>query len=70
MNLEQTFSQQWINILRRLHMTAKTKHVSHSKLIRFSLIVDTNGNPVAWTDPECTAISPSGDVLKEWLNQL
>lgn len=70
MNLEQTFSPKWINLLRRLHMVAKTKHVSHSKLIRLSVVVDSAGTPLFWGDPECIPISPSGDEIKNWVNEL
>lgn len=70
MSLERDFSIKWINILRVLHRIAKTQHVSHSKLIRFSLVVDSGGNPIWWTNPDCTIISPSGDPIQDWLNQL
>lgn len=70
MSLEQTFSPQWINILRALHRIAKTRHVECNKLIRLSVLVDGDGNPVIWSEPDCTIVSPRGDQAKAWLNQL
>ena len=70
MQLEREFSPQWIKILKRLHMLAKTQHVSRSKLITLKLIVSADGAPLWWPDPECKAISPEGNGVHEWLNQL
>lgn len=67
---ERDFSPVWIKLFKRIHQLAKTQHVSRSKIIKLAVIVDASGTPLWWPDPECKAISPEGDGVKEWLNQL
>lgn len=62
-------SDKWIAIAVRLQRLARTQYVNKCKLIRITVIADDDGNPVIWSEPECTPIEP-GIGAKEWLNQL
>ena len=68
--LHPELSSMWLQVAKRLQMLAKTKHIEHCKVIKLTVLVDTNGTPIAWADPECMLLSPSGDGVKDWLSKL
>lgn len=39
------------------------------KLVKISIIVDGDGNPLFWTDPDITSIAPAKSAMN-WLNEL
>lgn len=59
----------WLAIAIRLQRMAKTQHVEKCKLLRMTILIDADGNPIAWPTPECTPLEP-GDGLKDLLCQL
>ncbi len=59
----------WANLAVRLQRLGKTQYINKCKLIRLTVICDEEGNPVIWSEPECTPIEP-GNGAKEWLNLL
>lgn len=59
----------WASLAARLQRLGKTQYVSKCKLIRITIICDEDGNPMIWSEPECTPIEP-GAAAKQWLNQL
>ena len=62
-------SDKWLGVIARLQRLGRTQYVTKCKLIRLSILVDEDGNPMVWTEPECTPIEP-GSGAKEWLNRL
>lgn len=62
-------SDKWVGLILRLQRLGKTQYLNKCKLIRFTVICDENGNPVIWSEPECTPIEP-GNGAKAWLNSL
>ena len=62
-------SPNWIAVAMRLQRMAKTQHIDKCKLVRVSILIDVEGNPVSWTAPECTPLEP-GNALKDLLCQL
>ena len=55
----------WLNFARRLQSVARKGH--HYGIISVKVLVDRNGNPVQWTEPERTGIEPE---KSGWLDRL
>lgn len=45
----------WFNVLRRLQAAGSTEGLS---LISITILVDRNGVPLLWLEPECRKIEP------------
>lgn len=61
-------SDKWLSIVARLQRLARTQYINKCKMIRITVIADNDGNPMIWSEPECTPIEPGGGA-REWLNQ-
>lgn len=68
-NVLEIKSDKWLGLVVRLQRLGRTQYLNKCKLIRITIIADEEGNPVLWSEPECTPIEP-GSGAKEWLNSL
>lgn len=62
-------SPKWINLILLLQQIARTRHLNHHKMLRVTVVVDETGNPILWTEPECSRIDPM-NAARDWLNRL
>ena len=62
-------SDSWLKVAARLQRMGKTYHVDKCKLLRINIVVDQDGAPVFWPEPECVPIEPANGA-REWLNRL
>lgn len=68
-NIMDIRSDKWVGLILRLQRMGRTQHVNKCKLIRLTVICDEDGNPIIWSEPQCTPMEP-GNGTKDWLNQL
>ena len=62
-------SKKWINLLKRLTQVANTEYVNHCKIIKITIVTDNLGNPVAWSEPQCSKVEPMNGGAA-WVNLL
>ncbi len=56
-------NKEWFGVIRRLQSVSKSNGLS---VVSIAILVDENGNPVAWTAPKKTLLEPksmSGALL-------
>lgn len=60
---------QWLNVIRRLQSVAKRG--DHYGILSIKILVDRNGLPIQWTEPQRTGIEPmSSDGLEQLIEGL
>lgn len=62
-------SDRWVGLILRLQRLGNTQYIGKCKIIRLSVVCGEDGQPVVWSEPECTPIEP-GHSAKAWLNSL
>jgi hypothetical protein len=71
--LGQLKSIKWLGLAAHLQRSALADRRSaietKVQLIRISILVDGDGTPLFWSEPECTPIAPAKNAMN-WLNQL
>lgn len=63
------YSNNWLTMLKRVTGMAKTQHVNKAKIIKITLVTDSQGGLAVWSVPECTIIEPNV-VARDWVNSL
>jgi hypothetical protein len=53
--LPEDIQPQWLSVIRRLQSVSKSSGLS---VVTIKILVDENGVPQAWTEPEQTKIEP------------
>jgi hypothetical protein len=61
----QDIRPRWLDYVRRLQSVARKGH--HYGIISTKVLVDRNGDPVQWTEPERTGIEPE---KSGWLDKM
>ena len=64
MPLSEDLKPEWMNVMRRLQSVAKSKGLA---ILSIQILVDSEGVPVAWTNPERKLIEPkrlTDEILK------
>lgn len=59
MELPQDIKPNWFPIIRRLQSISKSQGLS---ILSIRILVDAEGNPVAWASPTQTKIEPKSEV--------
>lgn len=59
--LPEDIQQSWYNIIRRFQSVAKSDGVS---IIQLTILVDDNGNPILWSNPNIIKIEPKANKEK------
>lgn len=57
----------WFNLIRRLQSAARCQ--SGHAIITISVVVDSDGKPIAWTEPQMTKIEPLS-TSHQWISLL
>lgn len=47
----------WFNVIRRLQSLASTRNRKYA-ILTIRVLVDEHGNPVTWSEPDCTRLEP------------
>ena len=55
--LPEDIRPQWLNVIRRLQSVAKSGHDGNA-MIQVSVLVDADGYPVSWTEPQRLPLEP------------
>lgn len=55
--LPEDIRPQWLNVIRRLQSVAKSGHDGNA-MITVSIVVDPDGYPVTWTEPQRMPLEP------------
>jgi hypothetical protein len=66
--IDQLKSMKWLGLAAHLQRSASASG-KKCQIIQVSIITDEEGNPIFWTDPECTGVTPAKNALS-WLNSL
>ena len=69
--LDQIKSSKWLGLAVHLQRTAlsyrSTKAIEYDRkkcqIIRVTVVADEDGNPIFWTEPECTNVFPVKNAL-------
>lgn len=59
--------KEWLNVLRRLQSVSKSNGYG---VVNMAILVDADGNPVAWCEPRLTKIEPKGASLEDLVDRL
>jgi hypothetical protein len=60
---------QWLNVIRRLQSVARRGN--HYGILSIKILVDRDGHPIQWTEPQRTGIEPmSSDGLQKLIEDL
>jgi len=57
--LPQDIKPNWLSVIRRLQSIAKSQGLS---VLSIRILVDAEGNPIAWASPTQTKIEPKNEV--------
>lgn len=57
MTITEDIKPSWLNVIRRLQSVCARNH--GAMIIAINIVVDENGNPVCWTEPNTRLIEPS-----------
>lgn len=57
--LPEDIQPQWLSVIRRLQSVAKSQGLS---VLTISVLVDADGNPLAWTEPLQVKIEPKSEA--------
>lgn len=63
-DLTQDIKPHWFNLIRRLQAAARCQ--SGHAIITISIVVDADGKPIAWTEPQTTKMEPMSST-HEWI---
>jgi hypothetical protein len=47
----------WLNVIRRLQSVGRQKNEGYA-VLTIRVLVDGDGKPVTWSEPECTKLEP------------
>lgn len=59
--------KEWLNVVRRLQSVSKSNGYG---VVHMTILVDADGNPVAWCEPRMSKIEPKGASLQELFQRL
>lgn len=68
-DLSDDIKPQWFNVIRRLQSVARRGN--HYGILSIKILVDRDGHPIQWTEPQRTGIEPmSSDGLEKLIRDL
>jgi hypothetical protein len=68
-DLTDDIKPQWLNVIRRLQSVARRGN--HYGILSIKIVVDREGYPIQWTEPQRTGIEPmSSDGLEKLIEDL
>jgi len=67
--LTEDIKPQWLNVIRRLQSVARRGN--HYAILSIKVLVDRDGHPIQWTEPQRTGIEPmSSNGLEKLIEDL
>ena len=67
MSRPENLKQKWFSVASRLQSVSST--LNSNAIIKITIIVDSTGTPVAWTNPDIKTIEPRSQGL-QWIRDI
>lgn len=58
MSLPENIKSEWFSITSRIQSVARARNLGGYAIVSLKVLVDQDGNPKFWTEPEITKIEP------------